>query len=62
MVNINEQLGKIHKNNTCYICKSQMPYKDLNYEAKIHHNADYLECINRKECNKRKKKLLRKKK
>ncbi len=51
---INSELGK-GKPNICDYCKGKMEPHELNYEAKIHHGAIDLRCINRKSCEKRKK-------
>ena len=56
MKNINEMLGK-NKVNICEYCKAKMNPEELNHEAMIHHKAKRLECINRKSCEKRKRKL-----
>ena len=52
---INAFLGR-DKLNICERCESKRPPEELNYEAKIHHGAHKLECIDRKACGKRKKK------
>jgi len=52
-VNINKMLGE-GKPNICDICQSKR--KPEENEAKIHHGAWKLECIDRKSCERRKRK------
>ena len=53
---INEILGK-GEMNRCDYCRSLRVARELNYEAKIHHGAKDLRCIDRKKCEKRKRQL-----
>ena len=41
----------------CATCRSERPADELNYEAQIHHNANKLECIDRKACERRKRRV-----
>lgn len=62
-VNINETVGYAFcgaPNNFCDVCGSLLPNAALNYEARVHHNARRLECIDRQACERRKRKRDRK--
>lgn len=57
MSELNTRLGEArHGGQTrmCAACGSDRPHGELNYEAQIHHNARRLECIDRKACERRK--------
>lgn len=58
MKNQNEDLNKdFYKDAKCHRCKRQYPDTILNIEAYIHHGAKFLECVDRKTCNRIFKKL-----
>lgn len=54
--NINKELGE-GKDNICSYCHAKVKAEELNYEGMIHHHATLLRCINRKLCERRKRKL-----
>lgn len=55
--NPNEELHKLKpwKGIECDRYKRRYPETILNIEAVIHHNADKYECVNRKECKRKRK-------
>lgn len=57
MSKFNARLGRSRyggDTKTCATCGSDRPHGELNYEARTHHNARRLECIDRKACERRK--------
>lgn len=55
-MNINKSLAKYSGERVCEICKSESRSEKLNYNAIIHHGASRLCCIDRKACERRKRK------
>lgn len=53
---INASLGD-GKPNICDVCKRQRAAFQLNYNARIHHDERLLKCIDRKSCERAKRKL-----
>lgn len=41
----------------CDYCKTPMSREKLNIEAKLHHGADDIRCVDRRSCERRKRKL-----
>ena len=55
MKSINAELGE-GKSNICEYCGRRRLPEELNYEAMIHHGAVDLRCIDRKSCERAKRK------
>jgi hypothetical protein len=60
MGNLNEDLGRLRTGKsvgTCQRCKTEMPNGELNYEATIHHGAKKVICIDRQQCERRRRRV-----
>lgn len=65
MSSANEAIGGVAAlrylyGSACVRCGRVLPPGKLNYEAMIHHGARKLECIDRKDCERAKRKAARK--
>lgn len=57
----NERIGRARGGEVghCATCRYLVPHGALNYEAAIHHGAGKIECIDRKACERRKRRMWR---
>jgi hypothetical protein len=56
---INTTLGRLRTgldHGYCRCCDTKQSHSNLNWEALVHHGAKRLECIDRKACERRKRK------